>query len=284
MGLEKFAFDGRLLDLRKPERIKAQLRRDKFYKPGNLRVLSNWLFTRDFLVKMVKRGGNDFTLKGSSALSAYLDAYRVPSDIDVEVENMAWMEEIIYNIIADERDIEYKLKEEEPYCGSIRQKKVYASKDGMQGIIGIDIMRDPRHATQDGTLRSVLPGDGEEVNCSVPVPEKVVGDKLNRILQVASLYTDRCAQPKDFVDIYHLANAAGFDKKLAQDFLREKLQECDITLLDMTRNARDDLPMLVHPHLGNMWAKYAAKNVLAAGETVENVEEFTINLASEMEF
>jgi hypothetical protein len=276
------AFNGGL----EPSSIKSILRKEKFYQPGNLRMLSDWLFTRDFLVKMLETQGDKFTVKGSSALPAYAETYRLPSDIDVSTENMAEVEDLIRHLVENDKDTDYKLVEEEPYCGSIRQKKVYAKQDGLSGKIGIDILRvkDRKHATQPGTLSPVLTLDGEPVQATVPNPHKIVGDKMNRILSVASLYDSVCATPKDFIDIYRISQTAGFDRKLAQDFLRENLLECDITLLDKTRGARDNLPMLVHPFLGGMYEKYTAKNVILPASKEEDVENYVVEFIREMEF
>ena len=176
--------------------------------------------------------------------------------------------------------------EEEPYCGSIRQKKIHAEENGLTGTIGIDILRvkNQKHATMDGTLFPVLTMDGKPVHATVPNPHKIVGDKMNRILQIASLYDTICAPPKDFIDIFHISQMEGFDRKLAQDFLRENLLECDITLLDTTRNARDNLPMLVHPFLGKMYEKYTAKNVILPASKAEDVEDYVVEFIRGMEF
>jgi hypothetical protein len=284
MRASKFEFPHKMVDLTKPEQIKAALQREKLNKPSNFTVLNNYFFMEEFLREIVKNAGNDIVLSGGNAVRAHVEPYRVPTDIDIDLKNSYnQFDEMIKDIAASDNDVKYSVGEPKKHSARVRKVHIDADLNGFRGGFDIDAVDKFPQSTRKGRIKKVISTD-EEYDALVPSVEEIVGNKINRLIWMVSRPDIESFPIRDFYDIYKICMGGGIDREKINEFLRYKIIECDIQYLGSKRNARDNMPMLVSPYMEKKWRKFQTQNVISEQDTLDKITEFTTGLIAEMEF
>jgi hypothetical protein len=284
MRLSKFEFPHKTVDLTKPEQIKAALQREKLNKPSNFAVINNYFFMEEFL-REILTGGGDIILSGGNATRAYGDPYRVPTDIDIDIKenDVDLLRSMIFDIIADDHDVEYKIGEPKLHSKKVHKIHIEADLNGFRGEFDIDAVARFPQTVRKGRIRKVISTD-EEFDAAVPEAEEILGNKINRLIWMVSRPDVESFPIRDFYDIYKLCEIAAIDRSKINDFLKNKVKESDMVYLDSKRYARDNMPVLISPYMKKKWKKFENQNVIDGEDTLEKITKFTTDLVASMEF
>jgi len=296
MREEKFAFprkDGskKIIYPTNRKSLSAALTNQPFFNPDNGQLLVNYFFMGDFLQEMVERAKDEITLEGGGAYRAYVEPYRVPTDIDLQAANPSDVLDLIKQIVKDEKEASYKIFDVTKTGRNVVKTTIDADLYDLKARFALDIVPSNDYRKNPRVLKKVITSD-TEYEMNVAEAEKLIAGKITGILEKLNKPLVPYYRLGDFYDIFMMCNNNEVNQNIVNQYIAEMIDKIAITEKDKDKLklVRDDFQKdainktgtLVKPTPKEL-EKYARKTKVPASIDLNEALDFTKKLIGDKE-